>query len=158
MLATFAGGCFWCTQHDFDKVQGVISTQAGYLGGHVKNPTYEEVCTGRTGHVEAVQIEYDPERISYEELLQIYWKSIDPTRSDGQFCDIGTQYRPVIFYHTKEQQEIAERSKNELLKEQHVAVDILPVSTFYPAEEYHQQFYKKSPARYQSYHNNSGRL
>lgn len=157
-IATFAGGCFWCTQHDFDHVKGVLSTAAGYIGGTTKNPTYEEVCSGSTGHVEAIQITYDPSKVSYQQLLTIYWKSIDPTRSDGQFCDVGSQYRPLIFYHNEDQKKWAETSKKALIASgKHVVVDILPAPVFYPAEEYHQQYYKKNPARYQSYRDNSGR-
>lgn len=153
-LATFAGGCFWCTQHDFDELKGVVSTTAGYTGGTKVNPSYEEVCSGKTGHVEALQLSYDPEKISYEKLLDVYWHSIDPTRTDGQFCDIGSQYRPVIFYHNEKQKQLAEKTK----KERSSQVDIRPASTFYPAEEYHQKFYKKKPAHYQAYHRASGRL
>lgn len=156
--AIFAGGCFWCLEHDLDQVDGVIYTLSGYTGGDWPNPTYEQVCSGKTGHVEAVQVTYDPQRISYQKLLNIYWHSIDPTRSEGQFCDIGKQYRPVIFYLNEEQKRLAELSKDEISKKIHpVKVDILPATTFYPAEEYHQKFYKKSPTHYLLYHEGSGR-
>lgn len=154
--ATFAGGCFWCTQSDFDLLPGVLSTQVGYTGGKKIYPTYAEVCSGKTGHVEAIQILYDPKKISYEALLDAYWQSIDPTRSDGQFCDIGTQYRPIIFYHNEKQRELAEESKRSV-KMKPVKVEILPAETFYPAEEYHQEYYKKKPAEYEYYRSHSGR-
>ncbi len=158
--ATFAGGCFWCVQHAFDHVFGVATTKVGFTGGDKKNPTYEEVSTGTTGHVEALQITYDPKEISYKKILDIYWHSIDPIQSDGQFCDIGPQYRPIIFYHSEEQRRLAERSKKELQKSQQngpISVEILPAKTFYPAEDYHQEYYKKSPIRYKFYRDNSGR-
>jgi peptide-methionine (S)-S-oxide reductase len=159
-MATFAGGCFWCLQHDFDQVKGVISTRAGYTGGDVVNPTYEEVSAGGTGHVEAVQIVYDPSVVSYEDLLNVYFHNIDPTRDDGQFCDEGSQYRPVIFYHDQTQKQLAEKYKQELIdskKIQPVLVQILPAHTFYPAEEYHQEYYRKNPIRYKFYRYNCGR-
>ncbi len=155
-MATFAGGCFWCTQSDFDKLPGVISTSVGYTGGKKIFPTYEEVCSGHTGHVEAIQIIYDPKKISYEELLDAYWQSIDPSQSNGQFCDIGSQYRPLIFYYTEKQRQLAEKSK-QALKIKSVKVDIVPAETFYPAEEYHQKYYIKKPSEYQFYYNHSGR-
>ncbi|HSX03353.1 MAG TPA: peptide-methionine (S)-S-oxide reductase MsrA [Rhabdochlamydiaceae bacterium] len=154
--ATFAGGCFWCTQSDFDKLPGVISTTVGYTGGKKIYPTYDEVSSGRTGHVEATQVIFDPKKISYEKLLEVYWHSIEPTRNDGQFCDIGSQYRPVIFYHSEEQRVLAEKSKN-ALKMKPVKVDILPAETFYSAEEYHQKYYKKKPSEYEFYRSHSGR-
>lgn len=158
--ATFSSGCFWCTQSDFDKVKGVISTTAGYTGGYKPDPTYAEVSSGKTGHVEAVQLEYDPQVISYQELLNVYWHNVDPTRNDGQFCDNGAQYRPIIFYHTLEQKELAEESKQELIDShtvQPVLVEILPAQTFYPAEDYHQKYYKKNPFRYKYYRMRCGR-
>lgn len=158
--AVFAGGCFWCLQHDFDVAEGVISTSAGYTGGNVKNPSYEEVCSGKTEHVEAIEVTYDPKKTSYAKLLQIYWHSVDPTRNDGQFCDIGPQYRPVIFYQNEEQKHLAEESKKELVQSKKygpIKVDIEPAKTFYKAEEYHQQFYRKSPGHYSSYKAGSGR-
>lgn len=159
-VATFAGGCFWCLQHDFDEVDGVVKTTAGYTGGLKKNPTYEEVSAGDTGHVESLQVVYDPNVISYEQLLDVYWHNIDPTRNDGQFCDTGSQYRPVIFYHNEEQKRLALAYKDRLIKEkkiQPILVDILPAYTFYPAEEYHQEYYEKNPIRYKFYRFNCGR-
>lgn len=158
--ATFASGCFWCTQHDFDQVKGVVSTTAGYTGGETVNPTYQEVSAGGTGHVESVLVEYDPKVVNYQELLNFYWHTIDPTRNDGQFCDKGNQYRPVIFYHNENQKELAEKYKNKLIAENKIKpilVDILPAKTFYPAEEYHQNYYKKNPYRYKFYRYNCGR-
>jgi methionine-S-sulfoxide reductase len=155
-MATFAGGCFWCSQSDFDHLPGVISTKVGYTGGKKIYPSYEEVCSGKTGHVEAIQIVYDPQKISYEKLLAVYWESIEPTRSDGQFCDIGTQYRPLIFYHDEEQRELAEKSKS-ALKMKPIKVEILPAETFYEAEDYHQKYYEKNPSQYNFYYTHSGR-
>jgi peptide-methionine (S)-S-oxide reductase len=158
--ATFASGCFWCTQHDFDQVKGVISTTAGYTGGEKVNPSYEEVSAGGTGHVESVQVKYDPKVVSYQELLDFYWHNVDPTRNDGQFCDKGRQYRPVIFYHNENQRELAEKSKNQLIKADQIRpilVEILPAKIFYPAEEYHQNYYKKNPLRYKFYRYRCGR-
>lgn len=155
-VATFAGGCFWCLQHDLDHIPGVISTLSGYMGGDWVNPSYEEVCSGRTGHLEVVQVTFDPNQVSYEKLLNVFWHSVDPTRSEGQFCDIGPQYRPAIFYHDEKQRDLAEASKREIQIRPNV-VEIRPAKTFYPAEDYHQQFYKKSPGRYNSYHHFSGR-
>lgn len=158
--ATFAGGCFWCSQHAFDTTSGVISTTVGYTGGSTKNPTYQEVCSGATGHVEAVQVVFDPKKISYRQLLDVYWHSIDPTQNDGQFCDIGTQYRPIIFYHDEQQGQEAERSKQELIHSKaisNIRVAILPASPFYSAESYHQKYYDKSPIRYEIYRRGSGR-
>jgi peptide-methionine (S)-S-oxide reductase len=158
--AIFASGCFWCTQHDFDHVNGVIATKAGYTGGNEVNPTYEEVSSGRTGHVEAVEVTYDPAQVSYQQLLVVYWHNVDPTRNDGQFCDFGAQYRPVIFYHDETQRTLAERSKQALIEENRIkpiVVEILPEKTFYPAEEYHQEYYRKNPIRYKFYRYNCGR-
>ncbi len=158
--ATFAGGCFWCVQHDFDEVHGVISTTAGYTGGTKNNPTYEEVSSGATGHVEAVRVEYNPKEISYSELLNFYWHNIDPTRNDGQFCDEGAQYRPIIFYNNEQQKRLAIESKDKLIAEkkvQPILVEIRPMETFYPAEEYHQEYYQKNPLRYKFYRFNCGR-
>jgi peptide-methionine (S)-S-oxide reductase len=153
-VATFAGGCFWCVQHDFDQVKGVLSTTAGYTGGKQINPTYKEVSSGTTGHVEAVEIVYDPAQVSYQDLLDVYFHNIDPTRDDGQFCDSGKQYRPVIFYHGMNQKELAEKYRQNVIdsKKIHpVLVQILPAQTFYPAEEYHQEYYMKNPVRYKYY-------
>lgn len=158
--ATFASGCFWCTQHDFDQIKGVISTTAGYTGGEKVNPSYEDVSAGGSGHVESLQVKYDPKVVSYQELLDFYWHNVDPTRNNGQFCDKGSQYRPVIFYHNENQQELAEKSKKQLITAnqiQPILVEILPVKTFYPAEEYHQNYYKKNPLRYKFYRYNCGR-
>ncbi len=159
-IAIFAGGCFWCVQHDFDQVDGVVSTTAGYTGGTKVNPTYKEVSAGKTGHVEAVEVNYDPNKVSYEELLNFYFHNIDPTRDDGQFCDDGNQYRPVIFYSDDKQKKLAEEYKQKLVdtkKFPAVRVQILPAQTFYPAEEYHQEYYQKNPIRYKYYRYNCGR-
>jgi peptide-methionine (S)-S-oxide reductase len=157
--ATFAGGCFWCMQGEFEKLPGVASVVAGYTGGTTKNPTYEEVSSGGTGHFESVQITYDPGRISYEKLLKVYWENIDPLTANGQFCDRGEQYRSAIFVADEAQRQIAEKSKKEVgerLKAKVVTL-ILPASTFYPAEEYHQDYYKKNPFRYGLYRKGCGR-
>jgi len=158
--ATFASGCFWCTQYDFDQIKGVISTTAGYTGGEKVNPSYAEVSSGGSGHIESLQVKYDPKVVSYQELLDFYWHSADPTRNDGQFCDKGSQYRPVIFYHNENQKEWAEKSKKKLIEANQIRpilVEILPVKIFYPAEEYHQDYYKKNPLRYKFYRYNCGR-
>lgn len=158
--ATFASGCFWCTQHDFDQIKGVISTTAGYTGGEKVNPSYEEVSAGRSGHVESLQVKYDPRVVSYQQLLDFYWHNVDPTRNDGQFCDKGSQYRPVIFYHNENQKELAEKSKQRLITSNQIRpilVEILPAKVFYPAEEYHQEYYRKNPLRYKFYRYNCGR-
>jgi methionine-S-sulfoxide reductase len=157
----FAGGCFWCMQAVFDKVKGVAFTTVGYTGGHKENPTYEEVCAGKTGHAEAIEILYDPSQITYEELLDIFWKNIEPTMLNRQFIDFGTQYRTVIFYHNEEQKRLAEASKQKLEKSgkfyKPIVTEILPVPIFYKAEEYQQQYYKKNPIRYEFYEAHSGR-
>jgi len=159
--ATFAGGCFWCMEPPFDKLDGVISTTSGYTGGHQKNPTYQEVSAGGTGHTESVQVVYDPKRVSYEELLKVFWRNIDPTVRDAQFCDHGQQYRTAIFYHDDKQRELAERSKEALDKtkpfKEPIVTEITPASVFYLAEDYHQDFYKKNPVRYKFYRYNCGR-
>jgi len=159
--ATFAGGCFWCSESDFEKKKGVIEAISGYLGGKEKNPTYEEVSAGRTSHVEGVQVVYDPKKITYEQLLDIFWKHINPTDDGGQFGDRGTQYRTVIFYHNEQQKGLAEESKQRLNEsgrfKTSVVTKILPVSKFYPAEQYHQDYYKKNPLRYKYYRYGSGR-
>ena len=159
--ATFAGGCFWCMQPPFDHLDGVVSTTAGYTGGHTKNPTYEEVSAGWTGHAESVQVIYDPSKISYEKLLDLFWHNIDPTVKDRQFCDSGHQYRSAIFYHTEEQQRLAVRSKAALEKSkpfrEAIQTEIVAASEFYPAEEYHQHYYKKNPIRYKFYRTSCGR-
>ena len=157
--ATFAGGCFWCMEEPFDRLPGVISTISGYTGGKKLNPTYEEVGAGSTGHAESVQITYDPSKVSYEKLLEVYWHNVDPTDNGGQFCDRGNQYRPEIFYHDANQKALAEKSKQrvaEILKKP-IVTPITAASTFYPAEDYHQDFYKKSTAHYKAYRLGCGR-
>ena len=154
--ATFAGGCFWCMQEPFDTIDGVISTTVGYTGGSVENPTYEQVCGGKTGHVEAIQIVFDPKKVSYKRLLTAYWHNIDPTQKKGQFCDIGAQYEPIIFYYSQEQKKEAEASKAALQMEP-VVVEIRPASTFYPAESYHQKYYQTHQGQYERYHDARGR-
>jgi len=158
-VATFAGGCFWCVEADFDKVDGVISTTSGYTGGRTANPTYEQVSHGGTGHAESVEIVYDPAKVSYKKLLDVFWHNIDPLAKDRQFCDHGDQYRSAIFYHDEEQRALAEASKaaDEKRFEQPVATQIVPAGAFYKAEEYHQDYYKKNPIRYKFYRYNCGR-
>jgi peptide methionine sulfoxide reductase msrA/msrB len=159
--ATFAGGCFWCTESDFEKVDGVIEVLSGYTGGSTENPTYEEVCSGRTGHVEAVQVLYDPEKVTYEDLLEIFWRHVDPTDPRGQFVDRGSQYRTAIFYHDEEQRHLAERAKDELQRsgrfKRPIVTEIVKFSIFYEAEAYHQDYYKKNFMQYKNYRSNSGR-
>jgi methionine-S-sulfoxide reductase len=159
--ALFAGGCFWCMEHPYDELPGVISTTPGYTGGHKENPTYKEVSAGTTGHTEAVEVLYDPSRVSYSQLLDVFWRNIDPTAKDRQFVDVGTQYRAAIFYHTDQEKRLAEKSKEELEKsgrfDKPIVTEILPASTFYPAEEYHQDYYKKNPVGYKFYRYGSGR-
>jgi peptide methionine sulfoxide reductase msrA/msrB len=159
--AVFAGGCFWCTESDFEKVDGVIEAISGYTGGHVANPTYKQVSKGGTGHVEAVKVVYDPAKITYEKLLAVFWRHIDPTDGEGQFVDRGSQYRSVIFYANEEEKRLAEASKKSLAASgrfnRPIATDILPLDTFYPAEDYHQDYYKKNSIRYRWYRYGSGR-
>lgn len=159
--AAFAGGCFWCMEHPFDALPGVISVTAGYTGGHEKNPTYEEVSAGGTGHAESVQIIYDPARISYEKLLDVFWHNIDPTTPNRQFCDAGNQYRSAIFYYNETQKRLAIASKKALERSRPfkgpIVTEIVPASEFYPAEEYHQHYYKKNPIRYKFYRQGCGR-
>ncbi len=157
--ATFAGGCFWCMQPPFEKLHGVGSVKAGYTGGSVKNPTYEQVSAGGTGHRESVEIVYDPRLISYGQLLDVFWHNIDPTDNSGQFCDHGSQYRSAIFYHDAQQKALAEASRAAVERQLHktVVTDIIPASAFYPAEEYHQDYAKKNPVRYRFYRFNCGR-
>lgn len=158
--ATFAGGCFWCTESDFDKVAGVISTTSGYIGGRTANPTYHEVSAGGSGHAEAVEIVYDPKKVTFEKLLDVYWHSIDPLAKDRQFCDSGDQYRSAIFYHNDEQRRLAEASKKQVearFKEQTVYTQIVAAGPFTKAEDYHQDFYIKNPAKYKFYRWNCGR-
>ena len=159
--AVFAGGCFWCTESDFEKVDGVIEAISGYTGGHVANPTYKQVSKGVTGHVESVKVIYDPAKLTYEKLLEVFWQHVDPTDPDGQFVDRGSQYRSVIFYANEQEHRLAEASKKTLAAsgrfDKPIATDILPLSTFYPAEDYHQDYYKKNPIRYRWYRHGSGR-
>ncbi len=157
-VATFAGGCFWCMEHPFDSLPGVISVTSGYAGGSVKNPSYEQVSAGGTGHRETVQVIYDPTRISYAKLVDVFWHNVDPTDDTGQFCDKGAQYRSGIFYQNEGQKRVAEESKVAVEKRLGaVATDILPASQFWPAEQYHQHYYKKNPVRYHFYRFNCGR-
>lgn len=159
--ATFAGGCFWCMEQPFDALPGVIKVISGYTGGDRADPTYKEVSSGGTGHFEAIQIEYNPHLISYQKLLGIFWRNIDPTNDKGQFCDEGSQYRSAIFYHDAEQERLAETSKNELGNSKRfseaIVTSILPASDFYPAEDYHQHYYRKKPIIYTFYRFTCGR-
>jgi len=159
--AIFAGGCFWCLESDMDKLPGVVETISGYTGGHQDDPTYEEVSAGGTGHAESVKVTFDPTRISYDRLLDAFWRSIDPTTHDAQFCDHGNQYRTAIFYMNEAQKKAAERSRAELEKTKPfragIVTEITPADTFYPAEDYHQNYYKKNPLRYRFYRYNCGR-
>jgi peptide-methionine (S)-S-oxide reductase len=160
-VATFAGGCFWCMEPPFDKLDGVISTIAGYTGGTTQRPTYEQVSGGRTGHTEAVQVTYDPSKVSYEKLLDVFWHNIDPTVKDRQFCDIGSQYRTAIFVHDAEQRRLAEASKAALERTKPfkgaIVTPVVDAGVFYPAEEYHQDYYQKNPIRYRYYRSGCGR-
>ncbi len=160
-LATFAGGCFWCMEPPFEKLKGVQQVVSGYTGGKKENPTYEQVSMGTTGHAEAVQVSYDPAQVSYQELLEIFWRSIDPTDAGGQFADRGSQYRTAIFYHNAEQKKLAEESKKKVAASGRfqgtIAVEISPAGPFYPAEGYHQDYWKKNPVRYEQYRKGSGR-
>jgi peptide methionine sulfoxide reductase msrA/msrB len=159
--ATFAGGCFWCAEADFQKVGGVTDVVSGYTGGHKENPTYEEVCSGQTGHVEAVQVTYAPQVVSYEKLLDVFWRHIDPTDPGGQFADRGSQYRTIIFYHSEEQKRLAEATKKALDEsgqfDKPIVTEILPATIFYKAEEYHQNYCQINPLRYNTYREGSGR-
>jgi peptide-methionine (S)-S-oxide reductase len=156
--ATFAMGCFWCGESDMEKVSGVLTVVSGYTGGSVKDPSYEQVSAGGTGHRESVDVTYDPSKVTYEHLLEVFWHNIDPLDNDGQFCDKGPQYRAAIFYHDAAQKQAAEASKAALMKRfPRLVTDILPAQTFYVAEEYHQDYYKKNPVRYHFYRFNCGR-
>lgn len=157
--ATFAGGCFWCMEPPFDKLDGVLATVSGYTGGTKKDPTYEEVSAGRTGHAEAVQVTYDPKKISYAKLVNVFWRNVDPLTANRQFCDGGSQYRTAIFYHDEDQKRLAEASKKALSLrfDKPIVTEIVPASEFYPAEEYHQDYYKKNPLRYKLYRYSCGR-
>ena len=160
-VATFAGGCFWCMEVPFEGLPGVTSVTSGYSGGSKKNPTYEEVSAGGTGHAESVQILFDPAKTSYDKLLEIFWHNVDPLTANAQFCDHGSQYRSAIFFHDEAQRQAAEASKAKIEASgrfrQKIVTEIVPASTFYPAEEYHQNFYKKNPVRYKTYRLGCGR-
>ena len=158
--AVFAGGCFWCLEADFDKVAGVIATESGYTGGKSPNPTYQQVSAGVTGHTEAVRVSYDPAKVSYQQLVDYFWRHIDPTVKDRQFCDIGSQYRSAIYWQNEGERKIAEASRDALLKGgkfSQVFTEIAAAATFYPAEEYHQDYYTKNPIRYAYYRRGCGR-
>ncbi len=159
--AAFAGGCFWCMQPSFDKLKGVISTTVGYAGGGGKNPSYEQVSSGKTGHAESIEIVYDPLKVRYEELLDVFWRNIDPVTPNRQFVDVGSQYRTAIFYYNEGQKKQALASKEKLEKSgrfsKPIVTEIVPASKFYPAEEYHQKYYLKNPVRYKFYRFGSGR-
>jgi peptide-methionine (S)-S-oxide reductase len=159
--ATFAGGCFWCMEPPFEALEGVVSVTSGYTGGTKESPSYEEVSSGTTGHAESVQILYDPSKVSYTKLLEVFWHNVDPTDRGGQFCDRGSQYRPLIFVHDEEQRRLAEASKAALEKtkpfREPVVVEIVPATAFWPAEEYHQQYHTKNPIRYAYYRRGCGR-
>lgn len=159
-MAVFAGGCFWCTESDFDKIPGVLKTTSGYAGGTEAAPTYEVVSSGRTSYIEAVQVEFDPKIVTYSQLLERFWPTIDPTVSDRQFCDVGPQYRSAIFYMNDTQRQVANDSKAALIKSKRLSTvhtEVLPVKNFYPAEEYHQDYYQKNPIRYKYYRSRCGR-
>ncbi|MCP3983480.1 MAG: peptide-methionine (S)-S-oxide reductase MsrA [bacterium] len=159
--ATFAGGCFWCMEPPFDALDGVVSTTSGYIGGHVRNPTYKQVSAGGTGHAEAVQVIYDPSKVGYPELLEIFWRNIDPVAVDRQFCDHGDQYRSAIFTHNAEQAKLAEASRASLASSGKfaapIATQVVAASEFWPAEDYHQDYYRRNPVRYKYYRHSCGR-
>ena len=157
--ATFAGGCFWCMEPPFDALDGVVSTTSGYTGGHTANPTYEQVSAGKTGHAEAVEIVYDPRKVTYTRLLEVFWRNIDPLTANAQFCDTGNQYRAVIFVHDATQRRLAEASKDAVAQrlQKPIVTEITAASQFWPAEEYHQDYYKKNPIRYKFYRTSCGR-
>ncbi|MBE0623559.1 MAG: peptide-methionine (S)-S-oxide reductase MsrA [Burkholderiales bacterium] len=160
VTAIFAGGCFWCLEADFDKLPGVTATESGYTGGKTPNPSYLQVSAGATGHTEAVRVSYDPAKVSYQQLVEYFWRHIDPTVKDRQFCDVGTQYRSAIYWQNEEERKMAEASRDALLKSgrfQQVYTEIAPASAFYPAEEYHQDYYNKNPIRYAYYRRGCGR-
>jgi peptide-methionine (S)-S-oxide reductase len=160
-VATFAGGCFWCMEPPFDHVDGVISTTSGYTGGKVVDPSYEQVSDGGTGHAEAVQVRFDPRKVSYSKLLEIFWRNVDPVTPNRQFCDGGSQYRSAIFYHDAEQRRLALASRQAIVDSKRfdrpIVTEITPASAFYPAEDYHQDYYVKNPVRYKYYRWNCGR-
>ena len=157
--ATFAGGCFWCMEPPFDALDGVVSTTSGYTGGHTANPTYEQVSAGKTGHTEAVEIVYDPRKVTYARLLEVFWRNIDPLTANAQFCDTGSQYRSGIFVHDATQRKLAEASKDAAAQrlQKPIVTEITAASQFWPAEEYHQDYYKKNPIRYKFYRTSCGR-
>ena len=157
--AIFAGGCFWCMEPPFDKLNGVVSTTSGYTSGHQKNPTYRQVSAGTSGHTEAIEIVFDPKKVSYEKLLEVFWLNIDPLNGKGQFCDFGSQYRTGIFYVDDDQQKLAEKSREEIIEKlgKPVATEITAATEFYPAEDYHQNYYQVNPVRYNYYRWSCGR-
>ena len=158
--AILAGGCFWCVESDFDKLPGVIATESGYTAGRTVNPTYEQVSAGGTGHTEAVRITYDPKQLSYKQLIEYFWRHIDPTVKDRQFCDVGTQYRSGIYWQNEDERKIVEASRDALLKSgklSRIYTEIAAAAVFYPAEEYHQDYYRKNPIRYRYYRGGCGR-
>lgn len=159
--ATFAGGCFWCMEEVYEKVQGVVSVISGYTGGQLANPTYEQVSAGGTGHTESVEVTYDPTKVTYQHMLDVFWHNVDPTTLNAQFCDHGSQYRTAIFYHDETQKRLVDQSKQAVESSksfpQPIVTEIVPTSVFYSAEEYHQDFYKKNPVRYKFYKWNCGR-
>lgn len=160
VTAVFAGGCFWCLEADFDKLPGVLATESGYTAGRTKNPTYHQVSAGGTGHTEAVRVSYDPAKVSYQQLVDYFWRHIDPTVKDRQFCDVGTQYRSGIYWRNEAERKVAETSRDALLKSgkvKQVFTELAPASAFYPAEDYHQDYYTKNPIRYAYYRNGCGR-
>lgn len=159
-VAVFAGGCFWCMESPFDALPGVISTTSGYTGGHTENPTYKEVSNGKTGHFEAMQVTYDPAKISYVKLLEVFWHNIDPFDDDGQFCDKGSQYKAAIFYQDDNEKRLAETSKAEIqnkFSDKKIVTSIKPVGKFFPAEDYHQDYYQNNPTSYKVYRFTCGR-
>ncbi len=159
--ATFAGGCFWCMEEAYEEVNGVVSVISGYTGGQLADPTYEQVSAGGTGHAESVEVTYDPNKVTYQKLLEVFWRNVDPTTPNAQFCDHGSQYRTAIFYHDQMQKRLIDESKQAVESSksfpQPIVTEIVPASIFYPAEDYHQDFYKKNPVRYKFYKWNCGR-
>ena len=159
--ATFAGGCFWCMEEAFEKVEGVTSVVSGYTGGQLENPTYEQVSAGGTGHTESIEVTFDPSKVTYKQLLEVFWRNVDPTTPNAQFCDHGSQYRTAIFYHDENQKQLIEESKQRIESSktfpESIVTEIAPASVFYIAEEYHQDFYTKNPIRYKYYKWNCGR-
>lgn len=159
--AILAGGCFWCIESDYEKLDGVLGVISGYIGGHVNNPTYREVSAGKSGHIESVKVSYDANKLNYTEILDYFWRHVDPTRNDGQFCDRGPQYRPAIFYQDENQHKLAMASEKQIEQskpfKESLKVELIQASEFYPAEEYHQDYYMKNPIRYKFYRFNCGR-